>query len=341
MINGKDAWVEEFALHHIGGGAVENTYSDYTAILKGDEEQVFLRKLFLKPFSQMAATAEFAHPVGLEYNVLYNLSKEAQAGRDLVECSVDIAKHLVAVSRHYNIKGGDLYVARLNNVGFGDERYAALGIYKFEEKEVFIQSKTEAGKVSMWLNRGVGGLRPNKACLIVFTQEAPTVFVLDDNDNTDYWQKDFVGHRAKRDHVNSTSGVLELTKSFITEHLPQEFETPRADQIDLLNRSVQYFKDNAEFDRTTFVEQVFEEQGMIEAFDRFGKGYKESNDVAFDDNFAISSHAVKRQARVFKSVLKLDKNFHIYIHGDRSRIEQGVDERTGRKFYKIYYDQEA
>ena len=48
---------------------------------------------------------------------------------------------------------------------------------------------------------------------------------------------------------------------------------------------------------------------------------------------------MKKQARVFKSVLKLDKNFHIYIHGDRNRIERGVDEQ-GRKYYKIYYDQE-
>lgn len=42
----------------------------------------------------------------------------------------------------------------------------------------------------------------------------------------------------------------------------------------------------------------------------------------------------------FKGVLKLAKNFHIYIHGDRNKIEQGVDEK-GRKYYKIYYEQEA
>jgi hypothetical protein len=49
---------------------------------------------------------------------------------------------------------------------------------------------------------------------------------------------------------------------------------------------------------------------------------------------------VKSQARVFKSVLKLDKDFHIYIHGDRNKIERGVDPDTGRKYYKIWYDQE-
>ncbi len=38
---------------------------------------------------------------------------------------------------------------------------------------------------------------------------------------------------------------------------------------------------------------------------------------------------------MFKSVLKLDKNFHNYIHRDRNKIEQAVDEK-GRKYYNIY-----
>jgi hypothetical protein len=50
--------------------------------------------------------------------------------------------------------------------------------------------------------------------------------------------------------------------------------------------------------------------------------------------------AVKKQERIFKSVLKLDKNFHIYIHGDRELIEQGMD-ADGRKFYKIYFEEES
>ena len=46
-----------------------------------------------------------------------------------------------------------------------------------------------------------------------------------------------------------------------------------------------------------------------------------------------------KQEKSFKSVLKLDKNFHIYIHGDRQLIEKGTD-ADGRKFYKVYYDKE-
>lgn len=68
--------------------------------------------------------------------------------------------------------------------------------------------------------------------------------------------------------------------------------------------------------------------------------YREENEIELTDNFDISPHAVKKQARAFKSVLKLDKNFHIYIHGNRELIEQGV-EKDGRKFYKIYFKEES
>ncbi|MBK6883306.1 MAG: hypothetical protein IPH05_10250 [Flavobacteriales bacterium] len=79
---------------------------------------------------------------------------------------------------------------------------------------------------------------------------------------------------------------------------------------------------------------------MIQRFQKFGQDFQRENDVEIMQNFEISSQAVKRQARIFKSVIKLDKNFHIYIHGDRNRIEQGVDDR-GRKFYRIFYDEET
>lgn len=63
MVNGKAAVVEEFALHRVGPEGTESVFSDYTAVLKGDEEQDFLRKLFLKPFASMAETSQL-HPPG-------------------------------------------------------------------------------------------------------------------------------------------------------------------------------------------------------------------------------------------------------------------------------------
>jgi len=340
MVTGKDALVEEFALHRIGSGDTPSVFSDFTVTLKGEEEQVFLRKLFLKPFANMAFTSEFTHAVSLDYNVLHRLCAEIRTGKDLLQCSEAIAKHLIDVSQHHNINGGDLYVTKFSGVLIGSAVYDAVGIYKFDEKEAFIESRTASGLVEMSMKRGLGTLKPNKAVLVVFTEGTPTLFVIDNNDSTQFWQKDFIDHKPKHDNVNSTSNLLELTKSFITQQMPQDFTVPKADQIDLLNRSVQYFKSHSEFDREEFTQEVFAEEGAIKSFNQYSDRFQSENNVELADNFEISAHAVKRQARIFKSVLKLDKNFHIYIHGDRNRIEQGVDEH-GRKFYKIYYDQES
>ncbi len=87
------------------------------------------------------------------------------------------------------------------------------------------------------------------------------------------------------------------------------------------------------------MEEVFQDSGIIKSFRNFDNTYRQENKIDITDSFDISPQAVKKQARVFKSVLKLDKNFHIYIHGNRDMIEQGVDQ-DGRKFYKIYYDKE-
>ena len=35
---------------------------------------------------------------------------------------------------------------------------------------------------------------------------------------------------------------------------------------------------------------------------------------------------------------QLDRNFHIYVHGNRNLLEQGEDEKG--KFYKVYYQEE-
>ena len=67
------------------------------------------------------------------------------------------------------------------------------------------------------------------------------------------------------------------------------------------------------------------------------------HEITLDLNplFKISKEMVKKQARIFKSVLKLDKNFHVYIHGNTNLIEKGYDEHVGKHFYKIYFDEES
>jgi hypothetical protein len=133
---------------------------------------------------------------------------------------------------------------------------------------------------------------------------------------------------------------MNITKHYIAKELPDEFEINRTDQIDLLNRSAEYFKTHDNFDKDDYEKEVFRDSKIIKSFRKFDESYRNENDFDYEDSFEISSSAVKEGVKLFKSVLKLDKNFHIYIHGDVELIKQGV-EKDGRKYYKIYYVNEA
>jgi hypothetical protein len=315
---------------------ISNNLFEYAS----EEEENILKRIFLKPFVSHYQTFEFHHDINIDFNILFALSKSIYNGNDFVEQSSSITQHLISSSTHPNIKDGDLFIVKFDDIKVNNKFYEGIGIYKFEDKDSFIETEVKNNKLSLNFRDCIGNKKPDKACLIIFTEEPYTILIIDNNANeTDYWQNEFINHKSKKDNVNSTNNILTITKNFITNQIPNDFEVTKADQIDLLNRSVDYFKSHETFDKQEFEEEIFGDGNVIESFRKFDQNYRQENEIELTDNFEISTQAVKKQARIFKSVLKLDKNFHIYIHGNKELIEQGVDE-NGRKFYKIYYEQE-
>jgi hypothetical protein len=185
----------------------------------------------------------------------------------------------------------------------------------------------------------------DKGCIIFNTcsDEGYRILIVDNTNRSAeavYWKDDFLQLAPVSDEYFQTNQFMGITRNFVVKQLPEEFEVSKADRIDLLNRSVEYFKAHGNFDKTQFENEVFQQDDMINSFRNFNDNWVADNHLEPLDGFEISPQAVKKQARVFKSVLKLDKNFHIYIHGDKEMIERGTDP-DGRKFYKIYYHQES
>ena len=153
-----------------------------------------------------------------------------------------------------------------------------------------------------------------------------------------YWKETFLQITSIQDGYYNTSNALNLCRTYVAKELPKHFEVQLADQIDILNRSMAFFKDNDHFNMKEFTNEVIAQPEVIESFNQYKSTYEAEHEVYIADDFAISDSAVKKQSRSFKSVIKLDKNFHIYIHGDRKLIEQGEDEKG--RYYKVYFKEE-
>ena len=334
MITINEAVIDKLIFHKISNSDNLSVINDKPCKYENEDEECILKNIFLKPFLSQSSTCEFKHDIALEYNPLFQLVKDIYNGEDFVRKSKSIFTHLKTISKHPNIKDGDLFIVKYEDIVFNNRYYEGVGIYKIEKKQNFIEIEKDSKTLN--LKKGIGSKKLDKACLVLFTDEPYTLFVIDNTDmDTEYWKNDFINMKPKSDFINSTNHFLQAVKGFTQS---QSSHISKADQVDLLNKSVKFFKSKDNFDMEEFGNEVMENPDIIKSFKKYKRDYEKDYDIDIDDNFPISESAVKKQARVLRKVIKLDKNFHIYIHGDRSLLEQGADKKG--KFYKVYYQEE-
>jgi hypothetical protein len=337
MIVRDAAVVEEVVIHRVCVDEGDTLSMDASLTPDNPEEWLFFRDLLLKPYSNAAFTFEFDEMSG---NSFYRLLLEWQSGAiDFYTLSKDLAELFSSFYADKDPNPGEFVVAKIEDVDKEGVLYKALCIAKYETKTLFLETRREEGKIDSFFRFGLGEEKPEVSVLILLDQEPFTVIVVDNKQRSEFWRNGYLGIQTKKDTVNQTHNFLNLTKRFIMDDIPDKFEVSKADQIDLLNRSVQYFKENEVFERESFENEVFQNEQVIDNFRKFDEVFNAEQEVVAAASFEIAKAAVKKQARDFKSVLKLDKNFHIYIHGNRQLIEKGVDE-DGRKFYRIYFENE-
>lgn len=173
--------------------------------------------------------------------------------------------------------------------------------------------------------------------------EGYTLSVVDNtNKGTEaqYWFDNFLHVQQRKDEYYNTHNVMAMCKNYVTKHLPNEFMITKADQAEILNETIKYFKEQDNFSFDEFSQKVISDPKVVESFNRFKDEYEQERDIQIEDEFAISDSAVKKQSRAFKSVIKLDKNFHIYVHGNNQYIKKGYDETTGMYYYQLFFKEE-
>lgn len=337
--------LDQLITHHVGNKQRDENVTLSTAATEINDDSIdYLLAYFLQTI-KVEEFYSFSHTVQLDMNEVYTTVADLFAHpKKFIEHSQSIAKLLYEQSTHPKIKEGELNIAYLSNIVLDNETVNAIGIFKSETDVPFIKMKSSEKHFTITHDMGFELKGIDKGCLIFNTDKdnGYKLLIIDTANKAaeaQYWKDDFLKVKPINNEFHQTNQFMGIAKNFVTKQIAQEFDVSKADRIDLLNRSVAYFKTHDNFDKAEFEEEVFKDQSLIKSFRDFDNNYRENNAIELDDSFEISPQAVKKQAKVFKSVLKLDKNFHVYIHGDRSLIQQGV-ENDGRKYYKIYFEQE-
>lgn len=345
MLNYATTKLEDLIIHNVGNkGNDEGLFlSEKPSNKISEQSESILVSYFLSPFKG-AQRFHFWHESELELNEIYSYARGMfESRRSFVSKSKNIAKHLYENSEHPKIKAGDLYIAYMNNCVVDEEVVDAIAIFKTESKDVFLQSYKTGEHLEFRHQEGVNINKIDKGCIIFNAKENEgfKVHVIDNTNKSgeaQYWRDHFLKVKPTEDSYHLTQEFMSLTKAYIADELDEQFEVDKTAKIELLNRTSKYFKTHEAYNKADFEKEVIQEPDLIESFRDYKRNFN-SERIRSVEEFDISSDAVKRQQKIFKSVLKLDRNFHVYIHGDTNLIEKGVDP-DGRKYYKIYFDRE-
>lgn len=342
-----DAAIENLSVHFIGNknNEEELKLSENATEIAAQAEEILIN-YFLSPVKNNEYY-QFWHESELGLNEVYKFCTDIfNRPQSFLKSSQHIARHLYAQTLHPKIKSGELCIAYISNcILDGEENIDAVAIFKSETKDNVLRTKFKDGSYTLSPVEGISVNKLDKACLVFNSRSelGYKVCIADQGarsgEEAQYWKDNFLQVRLFSDEYNNTTHFLKLTKSFITQTLAEEQGLSTTDQVQLLDRSIRFFKNNETINTKQFQENVFEDEATIDAFNRFGAAYITSNNIDIAAEFTVAEHAVKKQEKNYRSVIKLDRNFHVYVHGNPNLIEKGTDS-DGRKYYKLYYEEE-
>lgn len=308
------------------------------------EHHDIMRDFFLNAFKAKEYYNLTSETGTLSENVIYSCVSDIFDMKDSFPYkSKDIVRHIYEQSDDRS-QIGYVFVVLFEDLAIDGHKTEAVGIFKMETRSRFL-------KINFDDNNGFGidydeGINLNKVergCLI-FNAERDKGYIVAMSENlgrhSRYWIDGVLNAAQRKDEYYQTQNTISLCKDFVTKQLPKEYEVSKADQAVLLNKTKDYFEANTAFDLENFTQEVLPDKQVADDFRQFTEQHIDELDLKINDGFQISEGAVKKQSRMFKSVIKLDKNFHVYVHGNSKYIEKGFDDEAKMQYYRLFFKEE-
>ncbi len=349
MINLYSTQFESLSVHKIGNKSRnENIFLSDQAYALNDELVALLKEYFFKPFREKEENYyQFSNEADLEFNPLYKIVSEVFDNPSTIhEQSKRIGALLYEQSQHPHIKSGELYVTYLENVSIDNEKVSAIGIFKSELKYDYLQFDENGSNIELVLQQGVNLNKLDKGCLIFNykKEEGYKILSIDSNRyDTKYWLEHFLGVSAFVDSNYQTKKYMKFCEDFAKDVvLPAE---DKKEEVMFMNRSVNYFAKNDEFEETNFLNEVIDNPELIPEFKHYKVEKAPKYQIEDLTTFPIANSAVSAARKKMKNTINLDTNIQIkmdFINPESAEkfVEKGWDEEKQMYYYLVYFNKE-
>ncbi len=300
---------------------------------------------FISPFKG-SSLFHLTHDGSLSDNPVFLLGRSVfQDSENLIKqgnIMADLLQSLYESPEHCK---GYLFVIHLEGLIMEEKQSDGLGIFRIEEPDTFLKVMPAGETSEIRTEQGINIQKVDRGCIILnIEQDLGYIVTVADTiarkAGTVPWKDGLLKLRPRNDAFNHTAAVITLCKKFVSEKLPAHVDVSKADQADLLNRSVQYMKSHEQFDLDDYSGEVLPSPEVARIFKDFTREDPNPTAGEIPESFQISGEAIRKNLKYLRSVIKLDKNFHVYIHGSRDRVEKGYDEMKALQYYKLFFKEE-
>ncbi len=349
MINLYNTHIESLSIHRVGNKSRnEGIFLSEIPHEIDDELMPLLKEFFLKPFRDKEENYfHFSHEADLEFHDLYQLITSVLNEPETVhEASKKIAKHLFDQSMHPHIKNGEVFVAFLEGLQIDNEKVNGIGIFKSELKYDFLQFAEGENQLQAKLEQGINLNKLDKGAIIFNVEKEQGYKVLSVDSNrydTRYWLESFLGVDAFADENFFTKRYLKFCQDFAKDVvLPAE---DKKEEVMFMNRAVNHFASNDQFEETAFMNEVIENPELIPEFRHYKTERAPKYSIEDLTTFPIANTAVTAARKKIKNVINLDTNIQIkmdFINPESAQrfVEKGWDDEKQMYYYLVYFNQE-
>lgn len=338
MIISSNVHLKNLTIHKVNGQGIR--LSQNSIVVEDD----FLKDVLVNYFFHSFKDEERFGFDSMESNpVFHSVSTIFDQPELLYEKSVELARRLFETSDHSNIKPGDFFTVYFEDCVLDDEIVEVVGLFKAENKNTFLKIYSDNEVFGVDPQEGINVSKIDKGTLIFNTEKENgyTVFSIDNTNKgnaAQFWNQTFLNLKQVENEFYQTKQLVHLCQDFINSTVPKE-DAPG--KIALFNESMEYLKSNETFSHEGFKEQVLHEPDLMRSYEAFREEQSPENEVMQQEEMPISKPAVKKSKKFIRSVIKLDKNFHVYVHGNREQIEKGFDSGRQKNYYKLYFEEES
>ncbi len=349
MINLFNANIASLSIHRVGNKSRNESLLLSAQPYKLDDELTpLIKEFFLKPFREKEENYyQFTHDTDLEFHSLYQLVNQLFDQPDQAhELSRKITQHLYDQSNHPHIKSGEVYVAYLENLQIDNEKVEAIGIFKSELKQDFLQFSEKESQLDAVLQQGVNLNKLDKGALIFNSkkEEGYKILTIDSNRyDARYWLESFLEVDAFEDDNFFTKKYLKFCQDFAKDVvLPAE---DKKQEVMFMNRAVNHFAKNDTFEESNFMNEVIDNPDLIPEFRHYKTEKAPKYSIEDLTTFPIANTAVTAARKKIKNTIMLDTNIQIKLDfinpesADRF-VEKGWDEERQMYYYLVYFNKE-